>query len=64
MPTDDQVVPSLSTPIKAGATPEEGDNDKADRLDGLRKLPEITGNTKLLDLFGETAEIFATTHEE
>ena len=31
---------------------------------GQRKLPDKTDATKLLDLFGDTNEIFASSHEE
>ena len=60
--TEDQVVPSPSqSPKKEGSEKEEESRKAAGNL---RTLPEVSDNTKLLDLFGETAEIFANSREE
>lgn len=64
----DQVVPSPSkkrkTEEEEGGETDEGAEKERSTQSPQRTLPEVSDNTKLLDLFGGSTEIFASSREE
>lgn len=61
--SEEQVVPSIPTPELVRNNECENESE-TDQLRAVRKLPEVKDSTRMLDLFGETTEIFASRHEE
>ena len=62
--SEEQVVPSIPSPqLESSKSDGETRNSTSHSL-APRKLPQVSDNTKLLDLFGLSGEIFANSREE